>query len=388
MDRRQFLAITAGATLAGACRAHGDSPLRTGVDPVRLARLARGVNLASWMWIPHARGEAARRAFITEADLRELAATGMTHVRLPFEPAWLWDAGALKPAELAEYTDATKRCLDAGLAVVVDAHWNRTGWIHPRGASYDERFGELERMWRALAANLAPIDPAQIFLELLNEPHDLESPDHWHDAQRRITSVVRDAAPDHTLIATGAQWGGIDGLLRVPPLEDRNTVYSFHFYEPHDFTHQGAEWGFAPWKDMKDVPWPAEPEQLEKLADALPDASRNALRWAARTGDDNPWNPDQLRQRLDQPAAWAREHDVPLYCGEFGAYTRCTPRDCRLAWHREVADALRERGIGWGLWDYVGGFHIAEGEPGARTLDAQLCEALGLEAAGTRPIPP
>jgi endoglucanase len=36
-------------------------------------------------------------------------------------------------------------------------------------------------------------------------------------------------------------------LLALQPLADGNVIYNFHFYEPHEFTHQGANWGEAWW---------------------------------------------------------------------------------------------------------------------------------------------
>lgn len=375
-----LLGVTATAFPPG--RAPAQHPVvPAGVDPERLARLSRGVNLSHWMWFPHARGEIARRRFITRADLDALARAGFTHVRLPFEPSWLWDdaAGKLRAAETAEYEDAARLCLDAGLAVLIDAHWSRTPWIRPRAATYEERFGELERMWRALAERMAATDPARVFLELVNEPHDLVEAAHWHDAQLRIAKTVRDQAPHHTIIATGADWGNIDGLLALPPLDDKNIVYSFHFYEPHNFSHQAAEWGFPPWKEMSGVPWPADRAQIEAVAQKLPEASSRALKWSAREGTQDPWNAAAVRARLERAGEWARKHEVPIYCGEFGVYTKAASRESRLAWHAAVAQSLAELRIGWALWDYVGGFHIATGEPGERTLDQELRAVLWQE---------
>ncbi len=375
---------TAAAVLIGASGAVAMPRVRvqqtSALDPDRLARLARGVNLSHWMWFPHAQGEAARRAYVTHEDLVQLARLDVTHVRVPFEPSWLWDDsdGSLRAAPLREYTDAMQRCLDAGLAVIVDAHWSRTPWIRPRGADYEARFGELERMWSALARHLADTDATRIFLELVNEPHDLLDAQHWHEAQRHIAAAVRRETPTHTIIATGAEYGGIDGLLKLTPLEDPNVVYSFHFYDPHNFTHQAAQWGFPPWRDMKDVPWPATREELERAAATFPEASANALRWSSRAESDDPWTPDALRKRITRAVTWAKQHTTAIYCGEFGVHAVAAPRESRLNWYREVTAVLREHNIGWAMWDYVGGFALASGEPGARTIDGKLAEALGL----------
>lgn len=392
IDRRTFIASVGGIALAtlgshtpAIYAASGQPPVQLpqqmhGLTATRLAALARGINLSHWMWYPQAQGEQARRAFITDADLAQLATAGFTHARLPFEPDWLWDAGAhaFNAAALTEYEDATKRCLDAGLAVIVDAHWSRTAWIQPRAENHAARFGELERMWLALAGAFKPLDPARTFLEIVNEPHDLIEPAHWHESQAIIARAIRAAALDHTIIATGASWGSIDGLLALDPLDDPNIVYSFHFYEPHNFTHQGASWGFPPWKEMKDVPWPAARAELEAIADTFPPASRDALRWSTREGTSDPWTPEALDARIEAAHQWSLTHNRPIYCGEFGAHRPTAPRESRLNWTRALAESLNKRSIGWAMWDYVGGFAIAEGRPGARTLDTDLCAALEL----------
>lgn len=384
MNRRRFVrvlgACAASAAIPLSPRAFAVTAPHAGVDPERLARLSRGVNLSHWMWFPHAQSERARRAYVPADDLRRLLEAGLTHVRLPFEPSWLWDdaEGELRAASTSEYLDAMQACLNAGLAVIVDAHWSRTPWIRPRGASFEERFGELDRMWGSLAARLAQTDARRVFLELVNEPHDLRDPEHWHEAQRMIARTVRHRAPQHTIIATGAEYGGIDGLLKLTPLDDPNVVYSFHFYDPHNFTHQAAEWGFPPWKDMKDVPWPATREELARVSAGFPEASANALRWSSRPESEDPWTAAALHRRIARAAEWAKRHEAAVYCGEFGVHAKASPRDSRLNWHREVASALRTLGVGWAMWDYVGGFRLAEGPPGRREVDVELAESLGL----------
>jgi endoglucanase len=76
---------------------------------------------------------------------------------------------------------------------------------------------------------------------------------------------------------------------------------------------------------------------------------------------------------------WARSHHVPLYCGEFGVYTRAAPPDSRQRWLTDVRELCEMRGIGWAMWDYCGGFRVAVGDaPGHRSLDPGCLQALGL----------
>ncbi|MBX3315535.1 MAG: cellulase family glycosylhydrolase [Phycisphaeraceae bacterium] len=387
LDRRTFIATSIGSLVGVHALARGGTSAnrmntqarQPGVPASRLATLARGINLSHWVWYPHAQGEAARRAFITDADLAQLVASGFTHARFPFEPDWLWNATEhrLNDASLREYLDAIRRCHGAGLSIIIDAHWSRTPWIKPGEPTHEARMGELERMWSALGAVCRDLDPERTYLEIVNEPHDISAA-AWAESQANIARAIRDAAPDHTIMATGASWGSIDGLLALEPLDDPNIVYSFHFYEPHNFTHQGATWGFPPWKEMKGVPWPAERAELERIADTFPQASRDALRWSARDATSDPWTPEALDAHIERAHQWSLTHKCPIYCGEFGAHKPTAPRDARLAWTRALAESLNTRSIGWAMWDYVGGFAIAEGAPGARTLDAEMCHALEL----------
>ena len=345
-----------------------------GVPPERLERLARGINLAHWLWLPHAKTEADRNAWLTDADARTLRALGLTHVRLPFEPERLWDrtTRTIREDGWRELDRAIVRCVAADLAVVVDAHPIAADWTRPEPDS--GRFTDLEALWPPLATRLAATNPDLVFLEILNEPHDVEAP-VWAAAQERLITAIRAAAPRHTIIATGDDWGGIDGLLRAKPLADPNVVYSFHFYEPHDFTHQGATWGAPFWRHLKNLPYPSSREALEQPAAAITDPQAAS---AARRYGREQWNAQRIADRIGKAAAWGRKHHVPVYCGEFGAFRDFSPRESRLAWIRDAAAALRDSKLGWAMWDYAGGFALMEGNPGSRRPDADVARALGL----------
>ena len=347
------------------------------VPPQRLALLARGVNLSHWLWLTGPRSGHARLEFITPDDLAGLRSAGLTHVRLPFEPADLWDPAehALKGSGLLDLRLAIERCLAAELAVIVDAHPTQAPWSAPDDP---QGLAELERFWSALARDLSATEPDRVFLEILNEPHDLKDPALWPAAQARIAAAIRAAAPRHTIIATGDDWSNIPGLLRLKPLPDPNIVYTFHFYEPHNFTHQGATWGWPPWKHMKGLPYPSTPETLATIAATIEDKQAHDATLAY--GKER-WNAAEIRARIAKAADWSRTNRVPIYCGEFGVYTAFSPRDARIAWLHDTAAALAESNIGWAMWDYTGGFALAPGDPGKRTIDTDLAKAIGLSPA-------
>jgi endoglucanase len=61
---------------------------------------------------------------------------------------------------------------------------------------------------------------------------------------------------------------------------------------------------------------------------------------------------------VDDLAAWSRRHNVPLFCGEFGAYIGTSADNERLNWYRIATEALTQRGIAWTMWDYYGVFGL------------------------------
>jgi hypothetical protein len=60
----------------------------------------------------------------------------------------------------------------------------------------------------------------------------------------------------------GPNYSGIADLLTQHPLADGNVIYNFHFYDPHEFTHQGAGWGAAWWSYTHDIPYPADESSM------------------------------------------------------------------------------------------------------------------------------
>ncbi len=350
----------------------------------RVALLARGVNLSHWIWLPQAKDAAARGTFVSAQELRDLKAAGVTHVRLPFEPGTVWDADGhqFKLFGLSELRGAIALCVDAGLGVIADAHPtdSNSPWATVDAAGDS---AELELFWAALARNLAETDPERVFIEILNEPHNIKNPGHWPAAQNRLLAIIRAAAPRHTIILTGDDWGGIDGLKRLKPAEDPNIAYSFHCYDPHNFTHQGAAWGWPPWKHMKGLPYPSAPELLDPIAAKIDiagatDEQKQAAAATRQYGKER-WDAAKVRARIQQAEQWGKANHAVVYCGEFGVYAAFSPRESRIVWLRDTTAALSESKIGWAMWDYTGGFALVPGKPGERKIDADVAAAIGLK---------
>jgi aryl-phospho-beta-D-glucosidase BglC (GH1 family) len=345
------------------------------VPASRLAHVRRGINLSHWFAQSRDYSEKHLREHTTARDVELIKSLGFDHVRFTFEPAPLFDEkrpGELNRNYLRRLDEALDMLLGSGLAVVFDVHPSDEFKLRLRS---DDRFvAAFADFWRALAHHLSTRDPERLFLEILNEPM-VEDGYRWMGIQAKVAAAVREGAPRHTIVATAPRWSSVEELLRIEPLADRNVIYNFHFYEPHNFTHQGATWGAAVWPHLKGVPYPSSPEAVAPLLPAIDDeAARGALK---QYGEER-WDAARVEREVAQAAEWARRRGVPLTCNEFGVYRMYTPAPDRLRWIADVRAALERHNIGWAMWDYAGGFGVALRKDGRAEPDPDTAAALGL----------
>ncbi len=360
----------------------------TGVPAERVAKLAKGVNLSHWYWLPVDGPKGfASTAWFTKDDAATLKQLGVTNVRLPIDPGQFFTnklGGKLNIGNVKKLDATLDMLRDAGLAVVVDLHALGT----PGEAEYEKKLKDATQKpaqerekafvkdWEALADHLSSRSADWVFLELLNEPVFDEDAKRWEAIQKNLATAVRAKAPSHTLILTGNDWGSIHGLSLIKPIDDKNVVYSFHFYEPHTFTHQSAKWGSVNWKFLKDIPYPCDAELIKPVLPGIKDDSaRGEAKWY---GGQN-WNAAKVESRIKAAAEWGKTNSAVVWCGEFGVY-RGAPEKYRTAWLGDVRGSLDTHKIGWCMWDWGGGFGIVNGEPGKRQIDAATAKALGLPA--------
>ena len=342
----------------------------------RLQHLRRGINLS--MWYAQASDQSAARlaSFTNAQDFQLIRSLGFDHVRLSLDPEPLIQerqAGSLRPDAIARI-DQTVRELNAlGLAVVLDIH-PEANWVKDVTGSEDGAT-RLFNFWRNFAHHYASSDPNLVYFEVLNEPHDVDVY-KWAGEQARAIEIIREQAPRHTIIATGAQWGSLDALVATAPVRDDNVIYTFHMYTPFLFTHQGANWAAPTQIYLHGVPYPSTPEAVAPLAAAAPD--EHARLELERYGLER-WDARRVSGEVGLVLNWARSRHVPLWCGEFGVYRQYAPSAARAEWLADARRAFEADGIGWAMWDYQGGFGIVTKANGATIVDQSVVQALGLK---------
>jgi hypothetical protein len=332
--------------------------------PERIAVLSRGINITGWFRYPVSRDPAALRAWIGDKAITDLKRAGFTFVRLAVDPALL-DQSQPRQA----FVDQVRRLQNHGLAVVISPHL--VNWRLPADAA------RLIAFWRALAPALQGLKPAMTFPEVLNEPVFHDDPAGWWSLQIELHAAIRAALPDVTVVLTGHDWGSIDGLLALTPIADPNVIYSFHFYDPAELTSLAA---YRPGLDrsaLARLPFPETGQTAcEGVAEGSGDQATHDLIWFYCATN---WDAARVQSRILRAADWAKDHEVALLAGEFGASAALNSVS-RLAWLRLVRETCAGNGIGWALWGYddVMGFNIARPPGNNPMLDRSVLGALGL----------
>ena len=282
--------------------------------------LGRGINLGNALEAPK---EGAWGVTLKPEYFKAIKAAGFASVRLPVK--WSARAGAEAPyavdPKFAERVDwAIDQALANKLNIIVNVHH-----YNEMDADPDKHLPRLVSLWEQIAARYKD-RPAAVYFELLNEPHDKLTEAKWNAAIPRLLAAVRKTNPTRPVIVGPEHWNSVRALDKLElPEKDRNLILTIHYYEPFQFTHQGASWvkGANQWKGRK---W-----------------TGTAAEQAA------------VRQSFEQAAAWAKAHGRPVFLGEFGAYEGADT-ESRVRWTRFVAREAERLGFSWAYWEFCSGF--------------------------------
>jgi endoglucanase len=250
----------------------------------------------------------------------------------------------------------------------------------------------------AAASTLAKAlpDTPRAGIESLNEPPHGCGGSSWFALQRRLYRELRQLRPHLTIVVSGGDWGALAGLLQLDPSAyraDPNVLFSFHYYEPFLYTHQGAGWlypGF--YKYVQGLPWPYDPGAVASVeANALAALSRDravddARQAALAEGLETAFaGYRQTGSRLyadaqfDKAAAWATKNGIArgrIFVSEFGVVRPTqnmsgAPRPDASRWIGNTIGAARAHGFLWAVFDLDTALAIDCGEPAAETLCPQ-----------------
>ncbi len=341
---------------------------------------------------------------LTRDELRTLRQTGFDFVRFAVDPGpFLQFQGANRDELDRILLDRVNLMLESGLSVVVaffpsDMHPEYTAQVLTGGLDRPV-FQDYLRLIERTARLLDTLHSGKIALELMNEPP--VQPRVWQPMLEAAYAAARRGSADLGLVLDGGDEASAAALMALRTdafVKDRAVLFSFHYYDPYQFSHQGASWNAA--RYLADVPYPALARPLEESLKATaaritntdlsqPEkvlAYRDAqtrLESYRRSGFDS----NAIAKSFERIADWARSQGVPpdrVLLGEFGARKTELLRDGgraaeRAQWFRDVRAAAEAHGFGWAAWTYrgEGGFALT-GSPSAGDIEPGIAEALGL----------
>jgi hypothetical protein len=344
-----------------------------------------------------------------DAELQTLRRTGFQFVRFAIDPGpFLQFQGARRDSVDRILIHRVNMILSSGLAVIVDFHPSD---MHPdytaphlTAGAGTPVFQSYLRLIERTAKLLGGLHSNKIALELMNEPPVPQA--DWQPMLEQAYAAARRGSPDLLLVLEGGDEASAAALMQMtmaPFSGDPAITYSFHYYDPYQFTHQGASWN--PARYLADVPYPARARPLDeslsataaliantdllapKKAEAYQDAQARLEEYRASGFDGRTIAADFARV-----ARWAKSRGIPadhILLGEFGANLTAlqvsgpgAPE--RAQWFHDVSQAAEANGFGWAVWAYRGGgFALAQSDA-ADGIDPRIATALGLRSGAAR----
>ncbi len=217
-----------------------------------------------------------------------------------------------------------------------------------------------------------------LYYEILNEPHGISDAD-WNTIQQDVVTAIRTVDSNHTIIIGPSGWNSYNNLNNMPEYNDDKLLYTFHFYDPFLFTHQGASWTDPSMVALAGVPFPYDATRMPECpAELVGTWIQNNLNNYANDG-----SVAHVKELLDIALSFKTERNIPIFCGEFGVYIPNSNNEDRAYWYQVVREYLEKNGIAWTIWDYTGGFGLFEAgtnELFDYDLNIPVVEALGLTA--------
>jgi endoglucanase len=302
---------------------------------------------------------------VTDADLLLLKQLGFKSIRLPVAFEYYENEHIADEQIFSHIDNIVKQCRLYGFKLIIDYHngnFNENNFL--------DETKTIVNLWLKLAKRYKNVSGDDLFFEIYNEPPHMD-PQIWKDAAYNIVTAIRKVDVNRTLIVGASNYNSIYELSRFVRLADENIIYTFHFYEPFLFTHQGAEWA-GDQESTVGVPFPYYAEKFPIINPKAKntDGEKNYNEYPIDG------NEQSVKDKLQIIKNWGEKYDVPLLCGEYGVYNKYADQDSRCRYIKTVRQTLKTLNIPGMLWDYDGNFSIFNGEPSLQNLPDCMRDAI------------
>jgi endoglucanase len=286
-------------------------------------------------------------------------------IRLPVAFEYFLSAKVPVEKVITHIDDVLKQCKVYGIKLIIDYHYGKIN-----DNNFESETNRAINLWLYLTKRYADVSADSLFFEIYNEPAHI-NPKVWKDAAYNIVTAIRRIDKKRTLLVGASNYNSIYELSRTERLADENIVYTFHFYEPFLFTHQGADW-VGEQMATTGIPFPYD-------AKAYPAINPKALGTAGEANYKQyptDGNERSVKDKLQIVKSWGDKYYVPLLCSEYGVYRKYTDDASRSRYIGAVRRSLRALGIPGVLWDYNTNFSVFNGPPAIKNLSPSMKKAI------------
>lgn len=331
----------------------------------------RGVNLTEWFQTNSTRQ--IQFSKYTKKDFQNIKSLGCDVIRLPINLFYMTSGSpdyTIDPLFFEFLDQAVNWAEDLQLYLILDNHSSDD--IASKNPILDI---ELTKVWSQMATHYKDRSN-YILYEILNEPNGLTTR-AWGGIQQKAITAIRNIDSKHTIVVGSSNWNTYNELSQLPFYTDANLLYTFHFYEPFVFTHQGATWPVPSMGSLANVPFPYNASTMPTVPTDL------AGTWiaGALTNYSSDGTVSKIKSLIDIAVSFKTARNVNIFCGEFGVYKLNSNNTDRTYWYDQIRSYLELKGISWTIWDYQGGFGLfkkGSNQQFEYDLNTQLLISLGL----------
>jgi endoglucanase len=307
---------------------------------------------------------------IKSTDFALIKRLGFKSVRLPVAFAY-FESDKIRVEKVFTHIDEVlEQCNTYGLQLIIDYHYGKL-----TDTNYLTETPKIINQWLKLTKRYIRESPEKVFFELYNEPPHM-NPKVWKDAAYNIVTAIRRVDKKRTLIVGASNFNSIYELSRMERLADENIIYTFHFYEPFFFTHQGADW-VGNQVATTGVPFPYDAKTYPAINPKVKGTWGENNYYQYKTDG----NEQSVHDKLQIVKNWGARYDVPILCGEYGVYNKYADADSRCRYIKTVRENLKAMGIPGIMWDYNTNFSIFNGRPSIKNLSDCMKQAVGYTGA-------